>query len=256
MDKRLINELEEREKNHYWHKTKRKIIKNVLIKADSPKKTTRPKTLLDIGCGAGINLSYFRHSFHCVGIEPDPTLAKQARYNSQTTIYQHSLPLDIPSLHNKFDCILLLDVLEHINNDLEALKSIVPLLSKEGIIIINVPALPILWSTHDRITQHKRRYTQQSLQRLINKAGLNTLNNNYWNSLAVPLIYLQRCIYYRHTPTNQYKLQTTLPKTRNSLYHRLLLMEYYITKPFKIPFGLSLLAVVNKKLHVENLTEK
>lgn len=252
MHNKLITQLEKREKEHYWHQAKHEIIKSTINNFFSLQTTAPKRKLLDIGCGSGVNLSKFDHIFSCSGIEPNPLLAQQARENCKAIIYQQSMPANIPALKNEFDIILLLDALEHINNDVGTLKSITPLLKKGGIIIINVPALPALWSTHDEVAHHKRRYTKKSLQLAIHQAGLNISLIRYWNSLALPLVYFKRRIVHRSSKINDYKLSTPLP-ILNSILKKILIAEYIITKPLLLPFGLSLLTVVHKQNKKKNL---
>lgn len=244
MNSEYVADYEHLEKQHWWWVARREIILSILKKLRQREHHDRKSSLLDVGCGAGINLAFLRDEFDCIGVEPDPVLVEKARSNSGVPVYEGVLPSALPSFDRKFDYIMLLDVLEHIDDDLAALKSVALLLAPGGRIIINVPALPFLWSVHDEVNQHKRRYVMKELQRLISGAGLGVSFIRYWGSLPVPLAYLERRTMWSGAKKEAYRVQT--PSSRvNKLLQRILSLEYSLTSSFKVPFGLSLIAIVH-----------
>ncbi len=98
---------------------------------------TKNKKLLDIGCGPGINIKFLKKNFECIGVEPDPDLLKAALKNTKNKIQSGYLPNNLPKFENKFDLILLLDVLEHVSEDKKSLQSIKKLLTKNGYLRVN-----------------------------------------------------------------------------------------------------------------------
>jgi len=246
MNADYVAEYESMEKGHWWWQARRDIVLNILhdLLAQRPPREGAP-TLLDIGCGAGVNLASFRESFDCVGVEPDPVLVEKARANSQVPVHQGTLPSGLPPLDTRFDYVVLLDVLEHIDDDLAALDAAASQMKPDGRMVINVPALPWMWSVHDEVNQHKRRYLAGGLRELIRGAGLKTSLIRYWGSFPVPLAFLERQSKRLLGKEQSYRVPIPSPRV-NSLCRQLLRTEFSLTKSLGLPFGLSLIAVVHK----------
>lgn len=240
-----IRDYENYEKNHWWWKAKRKIIYSLIKQyVPRPEKYSRRARILDAGCGSGITLGGINRLYDCVGIEPNPELIEQARNNSEVPVYPGKLPGELPAL-GPFDFILFLDVLEHLDDDRHALVELSSLLAKDGKIIIAVPALPWLWSIHDEVNHHKRRYVTRSLKKVMLASGFDILQMSYWGFSIVPVAYLQRKFFSRKVH-NEYKISVPRPFV-NSFLQSAALIDYFLTKKLKIPFGLSLIAVGEKK---------
>jgi SAM-dependent methyltransferase len=194
MDARYLAAYERLEREHWWWLARRRILLRLLDALTQSWPTSHRPALLDLGCGAGLNLAAFRQRCDCQGVEPNPLLVESARDNSGVTVQLGSLPYGLPALDRQFDFITLLDVIEHIDDDVIALKTAAGLLVPGGRIIINVPALPWLWSEHDVVNPHKRRYVAASLRDVITRANLEVTLLRYWGALWVPLAWSERCV--------------------------------------------------------------
>jgi cyclopropane fatty-acyl-phospholipid synthase-like methyltransferase len=73
---------------------------------------------------------------------------------------------------NEFDCIIMMDVLEHIENHTLFFNKVVNKLKDNGMILITVPAWQFLFSTHDTRAQHYRRYSRKQLMDLLDDNGM------------------------------------------------------------------------------------
>jgi SAM-dependent methyltransferase len=91
-----------------------------------------------------------------------------------------------------FDVLMLLDVLEHFEDDQSILKSAGALLVEGGVLLATVPAMPSLWSGYDDRCGHARRYTRRSLQRLLGGCGFTPVFVSYFMCLLAPALYLRR----------------------------------------------------------------
>ncbi len=111
-----------------------------------------------------------------------------AAAKSGIAVTEGALPNKTPAQDASYDMIVLLDVLEHVEADMESLAAIRRKLRPEGRVLITVPALPWLWSAHDSEHHHFRRYTKASLRRTAEAAGLRVLETGYFNTLLFPLI--------------------------------------------------------------------
>jgi SAM-dependent methyltransferase len=240
MKSKYIEQYEALEKNHWWWIARRRIIRSILRQQFQ----TQPEIprLLDIGCGAGVQLSLLK-DFEVVGVEPDPVLAQRARINSGAEIINASLPLSSISLR-EFDVILMLDVLEHLTDDLGALQSVKRYLKPTGFMILNVPAGPRLWSIHDVVNEHKRRYTRAHLKKLLQSADLMIQKIHYWGSFLVPAAYWQR---RGDVSIEEYRVSVPSPLIAGIL-SRISFLDYLMNAHICSVTGLSVLAVAKQKL--------
>lgn len=229
---------------HYWHRARQKILKRWMQKHISQRDQKTKLSLLDVGCGRGLYLKYFSDDYNCAGLEPEESLWKKARMINPK-VWQTGLPLTTGMVSETFDIVLLLDVLEHIDDDVSALKSLKQVLSERGRIIINVPAHTWLWSTIDVVSGHKRRYTRRSITQVVEEAGFRLEQIRYWGSLGLPLVFLQRVV-WRARGKKDYCMYT--PDSRiNELLGELLYGEFYLTERINLPFGVSVLMMIAPK---------
>lgn len=245
MDARYVAEYERLERKHWWWLVRRRILLGLLDALTQARPTSYCPALLDLGCGAGLNLAAFRQRYDCQGIEPNPLLVERARENSGVMVQGGSLPYGLPSLDRQFDFITLLDVIEHIDDDVATLKTAASLLAPGGRIVINVPALPWLWSEHDVVNQHKRRYVAASLRDVITRADLEVTLLRYWGALLVPSAWAERRVAGWHVQgAHEQAYEVKVPSAPvNALLYGLVRCEYALTSWLCPPLGLSLLAV-------------
>jgi SAM-dependent methyltransferase len=157
---------------------------------------SRNGTLLDLGCGAGTFVALMlRQGVHILGVDPSDKQIATAR----SLLEQLRLPADtvqVASVENlvqqkqTFQTIVLLDVLEHLPDPVQFLRSIHPLLSQDAILIITVPADPHLYDERDKMFGHILRYDPKTLSNQLNQAGYRLERWQYWNLLG----WLQRYI--------------------------------------------------------------
>jgi len=112
------------------------------------------------------------------------TLRQQ--FAGRPEILVEELTLPDPAAGSRFrshdlDTVVALNVIEHIEKDLEAIRSIADMLGPGGRAVILVPALPGLFGSLDRELGHQRRYTRQSLSRLMQSAGFRVERSFYFN---------------------------------------------------------------------------
>jgi hypothetical protein len=101
--------------------------------------------------------------------------------------------------------------------------------------------MPWLWSVHDEVNQHYRRYVSDQLESLIRDADLVLSSTRYWGSFLAPLAYLGRRLQKKKT----YKVSIP-PAFLNKIMVKSVLAEYSIMTKINIPMGLSLMAVAQK----------
>jgi SAM-dependent methyltransferase len=92
---------------------------------------------------------------------------------------------------NSMDCIVMMDVLEHIKEDNKFLKLVLERLKENGILIVTVPAFEILFSSHDIFLKHFRRYNYRGLQKLLLANNLQIIRSHYFYSSLCIVRWLQ-----------------------------------------------------------------
>ena len=186
--------------------------------------------ILDIGCASGVLLK----TLSCMGytntrgIDISTVAVKSAKAWGMQVEIMDGARL---TFSEKFDCIIASDCLEHIENDTEALKSWHDALNQGGRAIVYVPAFMSLWSYHDVLNHHYRRYTLRELTERMESAGFTIVKKGYWNKLLFPLAYFRKGGI----------------KETGGLMHLALLTLLSLEKYIPVPWGISCFAIGEKK---------
>jgi len=241
VDQSLYDSFYELEGKHWWFVARKKIIIRLIECYLSRKEDNE---ILDIGCGTGLTMMGLKRFGAVVGLDSSPKAVGYARSRG-AQVYQGTLPNDLPpAWQEKFDLITLLDVLEHIEDDVQALASIHRMLKKGGLLICTVPAYPFLWSGHDRINGHKRRYMRSELTTKVEQAGFLIKKISYYNTFLAPLIAgsrLMRKIHPKHDlPKSDVYI---MPRPLNMLLKWLFESESYVLPYVDFPFEISLICI-------------
>jgi len=202
-------------------------------------------TIMDIGCGSGGNLDVLRDFGQVLGVEPSETLARRAKSRgiAQTIFQQDALELEECRTVQLFT---MFDVLEHIEND----KAFLIQLREKGEpghrLLVSVPACPFLYSDHDRILHHYRRYTNKMLRSTLEESGYQVLLISYFMSLLFPLALLAR-MKDRLMAGLGKKITTVelgaLPPILSVPFETTLRAEALLSRKLRFPVGLWLFAL-------------
>jgi 2-polyprenyl-3-methyl-5-hydroxy-6-metoxy-1,4-benzoquinol methylase len=191
---RLHAELED---SHWWFVARRRIIRTVLNELLSHRENA---SVIDVGCGTGGNIAAFSDGFDCVGIDPVTDAIRFARDRYAGTRFICGIaPTDLEGLAAAADAFLLLDVLEHIEDDRAMLSSLVAAARPGAMFIITVPANPELWSEHDVAFGHYRRYTKSTLPGVWSGLPVRPRLLSYFNARLYPLVWIARAAGRRYT---------------------------------------------------------
>src|SRR5437763_100417 len=144
-----------------------------------------------------------------------------------------------------FDHAASLDVIEHLDDDVAALRELRRVVAPGGALLATVPAYQWLWSGHDEINHHHRRYTRRSLARAGESAGWKEVRTTYFNSLLLPVAIVLRLLERFSTRPTESSLDLWVPpQPLNWLLERPLALEAaLIGHRVRIPAGLSLLTL-------------
>lgn len=242
MDSSLYQQMRELEDRHWWFKGRREIVAAQLQARALPKHAK----ILDLGCGTGGNLEMLSSFGEVLGAELDEQAAQMARAREIAPVIRGKLPDALPLAEASFDCVTLLDVLEHIEDDRTTLTTVNKLLTANGQVLITVPAFPFLWGPHDEAHHHQRRYRAEQLRGLLREAGFEVTTLSYCNTWLFPVAALVRLL-RKCLPKGNAGTELALPPAPlNTLLAMLFASERYLLRWMKLPFGISLLAVAKK----------
>lgn len=248
MEAVLYHTFYEIEKVHWWCVSRRDILVDLtrsLLPAGGK--------VLDVGCGTGFfieSLMKGAEAGHPAiegwGLDAEPLAVSMCRERGLTRVHQGSAS-DLAAVEGeRFDLIFMLDVLEHLDDDQAALREATRLLAPGGRIVVTVPAFKFLWSKHDDVSMHKRRYTRDELAQAFAGAGLPLAKLTYFNAYLFPLA-LARRIGRRITRTDDGVEFDVPAKPLNDLLRKVFRAEtrrvVASTEQGAFPVGLSILAV-------------
>src|SRR5262249_10002097 len=148
--------------------------------------------------------------------------------------------LELPFAGASFDVVLALDVIEHVADDVTLLQEARRVLRPGGVLVVTVPALPWLWSAHDDVNHHYRRYTFNTLRRSLRAGGFHPHTVTYYNALLLPLAIARKFI-NRFGHSDEHHLED-LPGPLNSTLRAVLGLEGLVIRRRTLPFGASLIA--------------
>ena len=187
MDKVLYRQYFEIEDRHWWFVGRKAIVLGLL---DSYLPEGSQRVVLDAGCGTGGLLKDLQRYGKVVAADFSEEAVKFCKLRGYS-ICQCSV-LKTPFRADSFDFIVGLDVLEHLEEDLVALQELYRICKTGGYLCVTVPAFQFLWSAHDELNHHKRRYTKLQLKAQLRSARFQVLRCSYFNSFLFPFILLGR----------------------------------------------------------------
>lgn len=231
-------------RRHWWWRVRHEVVLRELSRVTGSSTTAAPRPrILDIGCAGGVAFDDFSRFGEVYGIEPDPQLVEstpQWRHRVEQVMFGPDYRAEQP-----FDVILMLDVLEHIENDRGTLQSLRSLLKPGGYAILTVPALGWLWSVHDDINLHFRRYHRRPLRQLLTQAGFEVHRLKYLFGWSLPLVYLRTWL--SNKQPEKYRVEVPSAPV-NAVFAGLTRGENALSNVLGLspPWGSSLLAVVRR----------
>lgn len=226
------------EAEHFWFEVRRRIVLNLL------KKNLGVQGVgLDVGCGSGFTTLWLsEHGYPTLGIDAYP-------------IHRHPgnslgfLKGDIYGIEPQpeFDFVVLLDVIEHIEDDVRFLQQVRKFLKPGGIIVVTTPAFSWLWSSVDKMSGHFRRYTKSSLAKKARAAGFGVEWQSYFYASTLPLYFATRLMSLFFRARKVSNVESMLSPVVNGILRFLVRQEEKALKYGGFPVGSSLFALLRRQ---------
>ncbi|MBS3918999.1 MAG: methyltransferase domain-containing protein [Deltaproteobacteria bacterium] len=226
---------------HWWFTVRRKILEYLLSSINISSK----ELAIDIGCGVGSNLNVLSSKgIHTIGLDHSLYALTLVKRRLKLPLINGNLN-KLPLRSNSIGLIVAMDVLEHLDNDVNGISELYRVLKKGGDLILTVPAFKSLWGIQDVVTGHKRRYTIKEITNKLRQEGFDILRSSYFNFfLFFPILITRRII----------DLLGLLIESENKINHPLIniflktifSLEPYLLRYISFPFGVSILCVARK----------
>ena len=241
IEKNIYEKLYHLETHLWWFESRRSIIMYLIRNIIKPQRKLK---ILDIGCGTGSEIDFFTEFGEITGIDSSKEAINLClkRGLEKKVIEANAEKLSFPD--EIFDLILCLDVLEHIQYPEFAIAEISRLLKKEGFVVLTVPAFAWLWSEHDKVSGHFKRYNIKELKSILQLKNFKLIKMSYFNTFLFPAIVLLRKFKnFIGSKDNDFAIPI---KPINWFLKCVFDSEKFFLKYLDFPFGISIITIIQK----------
>jgi SAM-dependent methyltransferase len=228
------------ETSYWWYVARRALAVDLLSEEIAGRSSVR---VLDVGCGTGANVSSFAGLAPTIGIDASMDALHFCRSRDIKTVALSPVE-EMPFACGSFNIVTALDMLEHTDDDLHALREIHRVTVEKGLVLITVPAYGFLWSEHDEALKHRRRYTAHELRNKLTATGFEVVRTSYFiSALFFPILALRIWQGIRKASTHPRTSIVVLPNWINASLVALLALERKVFHRMNLPFGVSIVAL-------------
>jgi SAM-dependent methyltransferase len=226
-------------RRHWWWRARKIAVLQEVRHERQGRGLTR---ILDVGCGDGLFFDELGAFGQVQGVEPDEQLLTPGSPHAARI---RNVPFDDDyNPPQRFGLMLFLDVLEHIEDPVAALRHALNLLEPDGRIIVTVPAFTWLWTGHDELNHHYARYSESDFRRIAGAAGADVTRARYLFPWLVPAKLLVRAREWLH------KAPPAPPAIPPGIINEALFivsrLQNAVSRRLHPPFGSSLLVVLRR----------
>ena len=220
---------------HWWWRARERFVLSALQRH----RVLPGGRILDVGCGNGLFFGQLAHYGAVEGIESDASLISDAQ-RSDGTIHVGRFDANFQPGYT-YQLILMLDVLEHLQDPLGALRHALQLLESNGTLLITVPAYPLLWTQHDVLNRHYTRFRRRPFRQLAQQAEMRLDECRYFYHWLFPTKLTVRLA--ERLRRGQPQPPRLPARPINQLCYAISRCEQQLCRRLPLPFGSSLLAV-------------
>ena len=227
---------------HWWFAVRKKLLRLFLSALDLPGGCVA----IDIGCGVGSNLRILGSAgLVVIGLDRSFYALSLARKKIKFPLLNGDLN-DLPLRPKSVGLIVAMDILEHLDNDMEGIHSFYQALKEEGILIVTVPAFRSLRGIQDEVTGHKRRYSRHEIVNKLRQEGFEIMKSSYFNFFLFFPIFLSRRLIRLFGLKIESENEINSPII-NFFLEAIFSLESYVLRCFSFPFGVSIFCIARKR---------
>jgi 2-polyprenyl-3-methyl-5-hydroxy-6-metoxy-1,4-benzoquinol methylase len=224
---------------HWWFESRKEIIFSFL-----KEKIKKKISILDFGCGVGINLKMLNQFGKVYFYDRNRKIVNEIKKKFYSPNFKYLKNFN--KSNKKFDLIVALDVIEHIKNDKKIISILHNKLKKTKKILITVPAYNFLFSSKDIDLHHERRYNMKTITKILKK-NFNIEKKTYFNFFLAPVI-ITSILLLKILSINFIREVETKPNfIINFIFKKIFSFEKYLINLINFPFGISILIYATKK---------
>ena len=237
------------ERNHWWFKARLNILRSQV----STFSLSPDAKILNIGIATGATSEMLEAFGKVKSSEYDKACFDFVKEKLPQLDIDNGSILELPYADNSYDLVCAFDVIEHVENDALAVSEMLRVCKPGGFVFVTVPAFEFLWSEHDEVNHHFRRYTKRQLKKLF-KEKSEIKFSSYFNFLLFSPIagfrILSRLLpkkFFRKKNEAGSDFSVYQPGFTQSLFYRIMLSENSLLKrKIGLPFGVSIMIAVKK----------
>ncbi len=247
MDKNYYKDYYSLERKHWWFRAREEIIVNTLQREIKP---GTQLNILNVGCATGRSTEYLSAFGNVTSVEYDKDCCEFLL--SETGIKAiNASATELPFETGTFDLVCAFDVIEHIEDHQLAVNELCRVAGKDKYVFVSVPTYMSLWSKHDVINHHFRRYLIAELQALfVNNKDGKIIYNSYFNTIFFPLIWLARKLsnlfFSKEKEATSDFNDPDDNKLSDSICYHIFKLEKPLLNFMKFPFGVSAMLIWKK----------
>ncbi len=240
MDRKELLNISHLEDKNFWHVSRRDLLARML--------DGKGGDAFEVGAGCGKNLEFLRSKgFEVSGIDKDPQAVEFSRQKG-LDVAEHDI--EDFRFSKKYDLMLMMDVLEHIEDDAACVNKLATGIKKGGCLYLTVPAFRFMYGPHDMLCHHHRRYELDEVKRLVSGAGLSIERLSYWNgTYFLPVAafkFLRRVLFGGDLTKTNPDLGIAPEPFNSAIIHSLRPENLAISRGAVVPFGSSVVCLARK----------
>jgi 2-polyprenyl-3-methyl-5-hydroxy-6-metoxy-1,4-benzoquinol methylase len=247
VDRDYFNKYYNLERTHWWFLVRAKLIVDTI---KSRINCIEPLSILNIGSATGRTSEILQEFGVVTSIEFDKECFEFAKNILKMPVINGSIT-DLPFTDKKFDLVCAFDVVEHVQDDTSAISEMHRVCKPSGHLFLTVPAFQSLWSMHDEINHHYRRYRKKSFLKLFSNKKGQVIKFTYFNSILFVPIYMlrrsQNILSSKKKQRSRSDFEVVKSSFVNNIFYSIFNFERLLLKVVAFPFGVSLMLLWKKK---------
>jgi SAM-dependent methyltransferase len=239
MDSTLYELFYSLEDTHWWFQGRKELVLDLLRRY---RPCSKPR-ILDVGCGTGGMLTGYEQYGVSFGVDTAAEAAHFCRLRGLRMMVGSGT--ELPLADESMDVVSALDVIEHVDDDRGIMSEMRRVCRKNGVLLLTVPAFQFLWSSHDVLNHHRRRYIRGQIADLLRDSGFEPLKLSYYNSFLLPAAVVRKYVLRvrNHGPESHLD---QVPGPINSIFRRVLSFEGPLLARRDFPIGASIICAARR----------
>jgi SAM-dependent methyltransferase len=234
------------EDEHWWYRQLRRVVRWHLERFVP---NWRDAAILDAGCGTGANLAALEGPGRRVGLDAAPEALAGCRTRALPSLVRGDATR-LPFADASFDVALSMSVIYHqwVRDPAQALGELARVLAPGGVLLVDVPAYPSLFSSHDEAVMTARRFRARALRALVEQSGFEVLRITHWMTLLFPAAWIARKLAFFAKGRDFETTEPTAAGGRNGAIDALMRVEAALWRRVPLPFGVSIHCVARRRV--------